>query len=931
MESQTRKLLAVYLAVLVTAPVVLTVGGGLAAGNTLSVANDPVVGDSPMVDAPDAEIDPSSDSTIPVSYNVEDEGVPASDLALLLIDGDGNLLNKQSLPATKQDNFSAVIPAGAVTADGTLTASVYDTSGDTLSPISGASDTSSVTVTDPTAPTVSAVSLGESEGDLTLTFESSEPLDTLSVTVDGPNSGTDWVTFTRNDFTELDRQDGYSYELSVTQAYDDGDGVYAATVDDAVDAAGNNGGENGAGSDLSATYDTSGPSVESSSVDVVDGPGSASSLQVDAFYASGLLQVQIKDSEGSYELADDGITASTRIETTVTVSDDNPRALIGNGHDVSWTRTDNGDGTTTLVISGRPSETDHYFPSPDTWPGDLTATDHRDLSMTFATDSMSSFPSDRRDRLDGIVFMTDAQSFAPPRYNTSGATDAIEFDVSAPHYAADGSTNQGFVEAYIPQPMLDHWGVSTGAISGTYNGESRTTTITERSDGVLAELSVHYSSGTAAFTVDTEAPTASAGSDRTVEEGTSVSFDGSSSQDNTAVETYEWDFDGDGSTDATGATASHTFAEPGTYDVTLTVTDAAGNADTTTVTVTVESAEDGGSSSADSSDRGGSNAPVTVSRNGDVTNVRVRDAAEAGPIDLGDRGEVHAVGVDSLSLDTSANEFTLDVSAHRSVPDGTPLPDRTDVGESTAGYLQIDHSVADGDISGVTIGFTVGWDALTSGTNASEVVLYRHHDGEWQPLATEFVRYTDRGARFEAESPGLSVFAVGSETATAFSVSPTAPAGDLAVGDSVTVSARVSNDGTAAGTKTVALRADGAVRATQNVTLDPGESTTIELSTALDAAGDYDLTVDGVDAGTVSVTAASTAESTVSATPTATPTSESPSVVTATGTPESGPDAVETAAPTATATDSAGGPGFGAGLAALAVLALAIALARRRD
>jgi len=50
-----------------------------------------------------------------------------------------------------------------------------------------------------------------------------------------------------------------------------------------------------------------------------------------------------------------------------------------------------------------------------------------------------------------------------------------------------------------------------------------------------------------------------------------VAFDGSASTDDGAIVTYLWEF-GDGS-EANGRTVSHTFAVPGTYEVTLWVTD----------------------------------------------------------------------------------------------------------------------------------------------------------------------------------------------------------------------------------------------------------------------------------------------------------------------------------------------------------------------
>ncbi|MFW6176359.1 MAG: PKD domain-containing protein [Thermoplasmatota archaeon] len=92
--------------------------------------------------------------------------------------------------------------------------------------------------------------------------------------------------------------------------------------------------------------------------------------------------------------------------------------------------------------------------------------------------------------------------------------------------------------------------------------------------------------------VDKVDPTADAGEDRTVKVDGEVIFDASNSSDNVEITSYEWDFD-DGTT-ATGKTVTHKFDEKGTYEVTLTVSDEAGNTDTDTVTVTVEKKDDNG-------------------------------------------------------------------------------------------------------------------------------------------------------------------------------------------------------------------------------------------------------------------------------------------------------------------------------------------------
>ncbi len=85
------------------------------------------------------------------------------------------------------------------------------------------------------------------------------------------------------------------------------------------------------------------------------------------------------------------------------------------------------------------------------------------------------------------------------------------------------------------------------------------------------------------------APVGSFAYDRPVETYTETAFDARTSFDpDGAVTSYEWDVDGDGTTDATGERINHTYAEPGTYEVSLTVTDNEGNTSTTTKTVRVD-------------------------------------------------------------------------------------------------------------------------------------------------------------------------------------------------------------------------------------------------------------------------------------------------------------------------------------------------------
>ncbi len=81
-------------------------------------------------------------------------------------------------------------------------------------------------------------------------------------------------------------------------------------------------------------------------------------------------------------------------------------------------------------------------------------------------------------------------------------------------------------------------------------------------------------------------PTANAGPDQTVNEGSIVFFDGSNSTSSPdSISSYFWDF-GDG-TNSTGQSVNHTYVNNNTYTVTLTVTDSDGSTNSDTLQVAV--------------------------------------------------------------------------------------------------------------------------------------------------------------------------------------------------------------------------------------------------------------------------------------------------------------------------------------------------------
>ena len=83
-------------------------------------------------------------------------------------------------------------------------------------------------------------------------------------------------------------------------------------------------------------------------------------------------------------------------------------------------------------------------------------------------------------------------------------------------------------------------------------------------------------------------PVADAGPDITVTLGEGAVLDGSGSSDDKGVRQWVWEIaEGPNVVYRHGETVTHFFERPGEYQVTLEVTDAAGNADTDQVLITV--------------------------------------------------------------------------------------------------------------------------------------------------------------------------------------------------------------------------------------------------------------------------------------------------------------------------------------------------------
>lgn len=207
-----------------------------------------------------------------------------------------------------------------------------------------------------------------------------------------------------------------------------------------------------------------------------------------------------------------------------------------------------------------PSPT-HVYTAAGTYQVTLTVTDDKGASDAVTRSvTVSAAPANTPPEAVFETTVTDLQVST----DASGSTDSDGSIVAYSWDFGDGSSATG--------PSATH----TYAAGGTYEITLTVTDDVGDNDTAVADVTVvappTNQAPRAAFTISPDALT--------------VSVDGSDSSDTDGtIASYAWDF-GDGST-ATGSTASHTYSQAGTYDVTLSVTDDDGARGSTTQQVSV--------------------------------------------------------------------------------------------------------------------------------------------------------------------------------------------------------------------------------------------------------------------------------------------------------------------------------------------------------
>ena len=146
-------------------------------------------------------------------------------------------------------------------------------------------------------------------------------------------------------------------------------------------------------------------------------------------------------------------------------------------------------------------------------------------------------------------------------------------------------TDPGSLDTHTIEWSFGDGGTDAGTLTPTHtyadNGPYTVTlTVTDNDGGEGTDTIV--------VNVENVAPVVDAGADETASEGSPISFSGSFTDSGSLdTHTIDWSF-GDGGTDAGTLTPTHTYADDGSYTVTLTVTDGEGGEGTDTMIVNVE-------------------------------------------------------------------------------------------------------------------------------------------------------------------------------------------------------------------------------------------------------------------------------------------------------------------------------------------------------
>lgn len=262
----------------------------------------------------------------------------------------------------------------------------------------------------------------------------------------------------------------------------------------------------------------------------------------------------------------------------------------------------------------------------------------------------------------------------------------------------------------------------------------------------------------------------------------------------------------------------------------------------------------------------------------------------------------------NLSIATNVSRFG-DVPAF-ALSDGT----------EPAGYVHVDHSIPNEQVSDVTFRIRVRKDRLVGNeTGPEDVALYRHEESGWVELPTQLVEEGETHYFFEARAPGFSDFTTGVKQAKFRITDALVTVTRISTQQGTEVLVRVRNDGGADGTYTVKLLLEETLVDRTELSIAPNGTRQATFERTFGEPGIYQVYVNERFVGNVTVESGDTV-------------STSGSTIGSDGTPPvERTDNASTGPPEASqATSGESVPGLGFGTTAVALLVVALSVAFRR-
>jgi len=435
---------------------------------------------------------------------------------------------------------------------------------------------------------------------------------------------------------------------------------------------------------------------------------------------------------------------------------------------------------------------------------------------------------------------------------------------------ASGSSDDRGIAEY-------RWDVDgDGEVDTTTGGdEPSTTTSYDATGNYTATVTVVDDAGqtanasaTVAVVEANEPPTAELSVPETATAGESVTFDASNATDDDGIETYAWTVAANGSTvlnrTTEDPTTDYTFDDDRTYEVSVEVTDDDGASDEASASLDVEpenetvtlsavinaSAVDVGAEETVTFDGGDSTPPDAIDGyewqfgDGETATGETVDHSYAEPGEY--VVELTVTGTDDDN-ETVTDTTTLEVTVSEGDDDDDDEDDGGNNGNQGGGNGD-NNGGGDDNQGGGNGNNNAGGNGNNNGGGNDNNAGSGDNDGgngnDGQSNSGGFRGGTDDD---EDEPEPEPEFEVGGLNVTD---------ADLLAGQNATFAVDVANTGNASGATNVTFSLNGDVLATETVTLDAGERTTVSVSHQFETAGAYEVTAEGAGRVEVDVTPA---------------------------------------------------------------------------